>query len=121
MTDEHLVRDSVYSTVPSGSFRAMLEVDRYGKRSDAFDEIISRTHDHFWDPMDSAYLNFDTPFDMESELLMPRDRTPELCGAVCDRLDEGAQIRLGNAVTRWTLSNILHGEQGALSLSTRLS
>ncbi|MFT6583093.1 MAG: 1,2-phenylacetyl-CoA epoxidase catalytic subunit [Alphaproteobacteria bacterium] len=120
MTDEHLVRDSVYSTVPSGSFRAMLEVDRYGKRSDAFDEIISRTHDHFWDPMDSAYLNFDTPFDMESELLMPRDRTPELCGAVCDRLDEGAQIRLGNAVTRWTLSNILHGEQGALSLSTSL-
>lgn len=120
MNDEHLVRDSIYNTVPPGSFRAMLDVDRYGKRTDAFDEIISRTHDHFWDPADIAYLDFSTPFNMESDLLMPRERIPELCGGVCDRLDEGEQIRLGNAVTRWTLSNILHGEQGALSLSTSL-
>ena len=36
------------------------------------------------------------------------------------RLDEGQQIAFANENLRWTLSNILHGEQGALSLSTSL-
>src|SRR6185436_13684427 len=36
------------------------------------------------------------------------------------RLDEGQRIRLTNESARWSLSNILHGEQGALSLSASL-
>ena len=51
---------------------------------------------------------------------MPRDFTVELNCAVADRLDEGQKIRLANEVTRFSLSSILHGEQGALSLSTSL-
>ena len=37
----------------------MIEVDRYGERTDAFDKIISATHDHFWDPLDKKYIDFD--------------------------------------------------------------
>jgi hypothetical protein len=49
---DHITYDPAYDTVAPDDFQAMLEVDRYGRRSDAFDEIIARTHDHFWDPMD---------------------------------------------------------------------
>ena len=45
---EQLIYDPAYEVVPPEDFRAMIEVDRYGKRSSAFDGIISATHDHFW-------------------------------------------------------------------------
>ena len=117
---KHITHDPIYYTVPADEFPAMLEVDRYGARTGAFDEIISATHDHFWDPMDSAYIDFETVFDVEREYVMPRDTVPELNSAVADRLDEGQQVRLANETVRWSLSNILHGEQGALSLSASL-
>ena len=44
----------------------------------------------------------------------------ELNSAVADKLDEGQQIRLANESTHFMLSSILHGEQGALSLSASL-
>lgn len=115
-----ITTDPAYATVDRDDFPAMLEVTRYGKRSDYFDEIISRTHDHFWDPLDPAYIDYTAPFDMTNALIMPRERMPELQSAVCDRLDEGQQIELGNEIMRWSISNILHGEQGALSLSASL-
>lgn len=117
---DHITRDPIYNTVARDDFPSMLEIDRYNQRTDAFDEIISATHDHFWDPLDTAYLDFDTPFDLENEYLMPRETIPELASAVADKLDEGQQIKLANESTRWSLSSILHGEQGAMSLSADL-
>ncbi len=119
MTD-HITQDPIYNTVSRDDFPTMLEVDRYGTRTDAFDGIISATHDHFWDPMDPTYLDFDSPFDINSEYIMPPESIPELQSAVADKLDEGQRIRLANESTRWSLSSILHGEQGALSLSAGL-
>ena len=55
MTD--ITHDPIYNTVPRGDFAAMIEVDRYGERSNAFDGIISATVDHFWDPNDPAFLS----------------------------------------------------------------
>ena len=52
---------------------------------------------------------------------MPMDFTIELKTAVAEQLDEGQQIRLANQNTRFVLSSILHGEQGALSLSASLT
>ncbi|SLN75959.1 ferritin-like domain-containing protein [Oceanibacterium hippocampi] len=117
---DHITSDQVYQTVDRVDFRAMIEVDRYGDRTDAFDGIISATHDHFWDPLDNAYIDFSMPFDVNSQLIMPVEQIVELNSAVADRLDEGQQIRLGNEIMRWSLSSILHGEQGALSLSASL-
>ncbi len=117
---EHITRDPIYNTVHRDDFSAMLEVDRYGTRTDAFDGIISATHDHFWDPMDITYLDFNSPFDTAKEYIMPPETIPELQSAVADKLDEGQKIRLANESTRWSLSAILHGEQGALSLSASL-
>ncbi len=116
-----MIRHPAYRTVPRDDFRAMVDVARYADRSTNFDEIISRTHDHFWDPADTAYIDFSEPFDLESEYLMPPERIHELRGAVADRLDEGQRIGLANEIMRWQISNILHGEQGALSLSTGLA
>jgi hypothetical protein len=115
-----ITHDAAYNTVERDDFRAMIEVDRYGIRSDAFDAIISATHDHFWDPLDKAYIDFDQPFDPAREMILPADQIIELNCAVADRLDEGQQIRLANEIARWNLSSILHGEQGALSLSASL-
>ncbi len=117
---DHITVDPIYETVSRDDFRAMIEVDRYGRRTDAFDGIISATHDHFWDPMDTGYIDFDDDFDVEKQPIMPADQLIELKSAVVDRLDEGQQIQLGNQIMRWNLSNILHGEQGALSLSASL-
>jgi hypothetical protein len=117
---DHITHDEIYDAVDRDDFDAMIEVDRYARRTGAFDEIISATEDHFWDPLDPTYVDFSQPFDMKNETIMPRDFTIELNCAVADRLDEGQQIRLANESTRFSMSQILHGEQGALSLSASL-
>lgn len=117
---EHITHDPVYDTVDRDDFLAMIEPDRYGERSPAFDAIISATVDHFWDPNDPTYLDFGRPFDLESDTVLPMRMVPELNCAVADRLDEGQKIRFANENARFVLSNILHGEQGALSLSASL-
>jgi len=115
-----ITHDPAYQTVDRDDFPAMIAVPRYGLRSDAFDEIIARTADHFWDPGDAAYVDFDQPFDLDREALLPPEQYAEMHSAVADRLDEGQRIRFANELTRFTLSNVLHGEQGALSLSASL-
>ena len=113
--------DPIYNTVDRDDFMSMIEVDRYADRADAFDSIISATRDHFWDPTDPIYVDFDSePFDLNEQLLMPRDFCVELNCAVAEKLDERQQIQLANESTRFQLSSILHGEQGALSLSASL-
>ncbi|HEY8121696.1 MAG TPA: ferritin-like domain-containing protein [Myxococcota bacterium] len=118
----HITHDPAYNTVDRDDFRSMIEPSRYGTRCDAFDEIISATRDHHWDPTDPVYIDFDAePFDVTTRLIMPREFTVELNCAVAERLDEGQQIRLANESTRFSISSILHGEQGALSLSASLA
>ena len=120
MSERQITHDKAYDTVAPEDFGAMIETPRYGRRSDAFDGIISATHDHFWDPLDRSYIDFEQPFDMATTPLMPLDFINELKSAVADRLDERQKIGLANDVTHWSLSSILHGEQGALSLSASL-
>jgi hypothetical protein len=111
--------DPAFQTVPRGDFGSMIEIERYARRSSDFDEIISRTNEHFWDPVDPDYIRFDEPWDGR-EPLLPLDFVLELQSAVADRLDEGQKIAFANESCRWTVSNILHGEQGALNLSSSL-
>ncbi|NIJ42630.1 hypothetical protein FHS78_002935 [Parvibaculum indicum] len=119
-SNEKMTVDSAYEAVAPDDFPAMMDVDRYGTRSSAFDKIISATHDHFWDPLDDKYIDYGQPFDLERELLMPSDFNMELKTAVSDKLDEKQKIYLVNENVRWTMSSILHGEQGALALSASL-
>ncbi|MBW2312693.1 MAG: ferritin-like domain-containing protein [Deltaproteobacteria bacterium] len=116
-----LEHDPAYNAVDRDDFMSLIEVGRYADRVDAFDEIISATRDHFWDPNDPRYIDFDAqPFDPTSELIMPREFCVELNCAVAEKLDEKQQILLANESTRFSLSSILHGEQGAFSLSVSL-
>ncbi len=117
---QQITYDKAYDTVAPEDFAAMLEVPRYGRRTDAFDAIISATHDHFWDPLDKHYIDFDQPFDLARNPLVPLDMIVELKSSVADRLDEGQRIGLANDVMHWSISNLLHGEQGAMSLSASL-
>jgi hypothetical protein len=117
---EEITYDPIYNTVDPDDFLSLIDVNRYNERTDAFNDIISKTHDHFWDPTDTRYIEFVEPFDLKNEMLMPASFAPELQSAVADKLDEGQKIHLANEVTRWSLSTILHGEQGALTLSTSL-
>jgi hypothetical protein len=112
--------DPIYNTVHRDDFASMMDIDRYNERTNAFDKIISATVDHFWDPTDTRYIDFNVPFNMNEQTIMPPEFSPELQTAVADKLDEGQRIRLSNQSTRWSLSAILHGEQGALSLSASL-
>ncbi|MEQ9528915.1 MAG: ferritin-like domain-containing protein [Parvibaculaceae bacterium] len=112
--------DAAYEAVAPDDFPAMMEVDRYGKRSTAFDKIISATHDHFWDPQDTKYIDFSQPFDMENEYLIDPAQNADLKTAVKDKLDEKQKIKLVNMDVQWGLSSILHGEAGALALSASL-
>lgn len=119
-SESNITVDSAYAAVAPDDFAAMLEVDRYGNRSTAFDKIISATHDHFWDPLDSKYIDFTTPFDMENEYLLEPSMNMELRTAIGEKLDEKQKIKLVNMNVHWSLSSILHGEQGALALSASL-
>jgi hypothetical protein len=120
--DGNITKDLIYDAVAPDDFESMLELDRYGARSTAFDKIISATHDHFWDPLDKKYIDFDEPFDMESTMILPEkmigalqlDYVNEILGS------EKERIRFANAQTLRTFSSILHGEQGALNLSASL-
>lgn len=120
MAADQITYDAAYDTVDRDDFPAMMAIARYGRRSDAFDRIISQTHDHFWDPLDPTYIDFSQPFDMTTTPILPLDNILELRSAVADRLDDRQKIQLANDVTHWSLSSLLHGEQGALSLSASL-
>lgn len=118
-----ITKDSVYDAVAPTDFGAMLDIDRHLNRSTAFDRIISATHDHFWDPLDSRYIDFSEPFDMENVALVPDDLVPAMQtdyvkNFFADKPKE--RIRFVNQIARWQLSAILHGEQGALNLSASL-
>ena len=120
MSDSNITKDAMYGAVAPNDFESMIELDRYEQRSTAFDKIISATHDHFWDPLDKKYIDFATPFDMENEYLVDPRLNGDLKTAIGDRLDERQKIKLANLDTLWSMSSILHGEQGALSLSASL-
>jgi hypothetical protein len=118
--DQNITKDPAYDAADPHDFPAMLEVERYGKRSTAFDKIISATHDHFWDPLDPKYIDFSEPWDLDRAYLIPPRMSMELQTAVGDRLDEGQKIRFVNKSVQFSMSSILHGEQGALALSASL-
>jgi hypothetical protein len=120
--DGNITKDIIYDAVAPDDFESMLELDRYGNRSTAFDKIISATHDHFWDPLDKKYIDFDEPFDMENEMLLPEDMVVSLqTKYVSDRLsDRKDRVRFVNQFALRSFSSILHGEQGALNLSASL-
>jgi len=111
--------DPAYRTVARDDFAAMIEPGRYLRRSPHFEEIIARTEEHFWNPEDRDYIDFDTPWSGD-EPILPFGFVVESHTAVWDRLDDGQRVAFTNDMARWLTSNLLHGEQGALSLSTSL-
>jgi len=122
MADGNITKDILYDAVAPDDFESMLELDRYGARSTAFDKIISATHDHFWDPLDKKYIDFSAPWDMENEALLPDDQVVSLgVPYVLEHLEKtGQKAKFINEMTLWQFSSILHGEQGALNLSASL-
>jgi hypothetical protein len=122
MADGNITKDVMYGAVAPDDFTSMLALDRYGARSTAFDKIISATHDHFWDPLDKKYIDFDAPFDLENEALMPEETQPMLrLPYVAETLkDPKDRVRFINYMQLRNFSSILHGEQGALNLSASL-
>ena len=70
--------------------------------------------------MDKKYIDFSQPFDLENEYLIDPEQEADLKTAVADKLDEKQKIKLVNLNTQWSLSSIMHGEQGALSLSASM-
>jgi hypothetical protein len=109
-----------FNAVARDEFSMMVDTERYLERSDCFDTIIERTNEHFWEPTDPDYIDFDVapPKDVP---LMPFEMVPERHSAIWDTLDEGGKIEFTNESLRQRLSGVLHGEQGALNLSTGLA
>jgi hypothetical protein len=122
MADGNITKDAMYDAVAPDDFVSMLELERYNNRSPAFDKIISATHDHFWDPLDKKYIDFDEPFDMENEAIVPEDMVISLqTDYVSNHLSDPKQrVRFINQSILRSFSSILHGEQGALNLSASL-
>jgi len=122
VTIKNITKDAMYDAVAPDDFESMLELDRYNNRSSAFDKIISATHDHFWDPLDKTYIDFDEPFDIENEPLVPEDLIAALqTDYVSNHLsDPKERTRFINTMVLHSFSSILHGEQGALNLSASL-
>ena len=123
-TIRQITKDEVYDAVAPTDFAAMLDIERHMNRSGAFDKIISATHDHFWDPLDKKYIDFDAePWDINTQDLMPDELIPAMQTDYVQQhfADKPTErTRFKNEMVRWQLSAILHGEQGALNLSASL-
>jgi hypothetical protein len=115
-----ITKDLAYDAADPRDFPAMLEAERYGRRSTVFDRIISATHDHFWDPLDTRYIDFREPFDPDAEMVLPEDFFVIFRTRIGDRMSRDQKIRFASQAARWQISSILHGEQGALALSASL-
>jgi hypothetical protein len=120
MTAQQITKDPAYDALDPTDFAAMMEVDRYNARSTAFDKIISATHDHFWDPLDKKYIDFSEKFDIENDQILPDEFFPIFQTKFGEALTVKQKVKFANESARWILSSILHGEQGALSLSASL-
>jgi hypothetical protein len=122
MSDQNITKDAMYDAVAPDDFESMLELDRYNNRSTAFDKIISATHDHFWDPLNKDYIDFEEPWDMANEPLTPDSQIMSLgIPYVREHLEAtGRKTAFINEMVLWQFSSILHGEQGALNLSASL-
>src|SRR5262249_33540204 len=107
--------DPAYHTVARDDFAAMIDVGRYATRSSHFEEIIDSPNEHFGTPEDTDYMTDSERLPADTPIV-PLEMVPELQSAVADKLNEKQQIELANESARWSVSNILHGEQGALSL-----
>jgi hypothetical protein len=110
----------IYRTVAAEDLGAHLEPERYVTRSSAFDAIIAAAESHYWNPEDPRYIEFDQPFGLDEQLILPPEFTPELLSAVADRLDERQRIAFGNEIARFNLSQSLHGEKAGVSICGQL-
>ncbi len=119
MTND-IYHDDIYRPAGPDEFKVMLAAERYMRRSDAFDDLISKTHDHFWDPLDHRYVDYCEPFDLDTQTVLPFDLFPEFKIAAVQALSQDKKIKLVNENARWMVSGLLHGEQGALSLCSQL-
>lgn len=118
-----ITKDHLYDAVPPNDFSPMLDISRHENRSSTFDKMIAVTHDHFWDPLDKKYIDFDEPFDLDNIELMPDDMVPALATPYVSAYFEANPDQLPkfkSQMGRWIMSAILHGEQGALNLSASL-
>ena len=95
-----ITKDNAYDAVAPDDFPAMLDVERYGHRSTVFDKIISATHDHFWDPLDKKYIDFDQPFDLTAQTIMPRGFFPIFATRIGDAMSETDKIKFANEASR---------------------
>jgi hypothetical protein len=122
VADGNITKDSMYDAVAPDDFESMLNLDRYGQRTTAFDKIISATHDHFWDPLDKKYIDFDEPWDMDNEPLVSEELNIAIqTDYVSNHLkDPALRAQFINKSLLRSFSSILHGEQGALNLSASL-
>ena len=120
--DGNITKDMIYEAVAPDDFESMLDLDRYNARSTAFDKIISATHDHFWDPLDKKYIDFDSPWDMENDPLVGEELNAAMqTDYVKAKLNTPAlRAQFVNKSLLYSFSSILHGEQGALNLSASL-
>jgi hypothetical protein len=114
------LNSTVYNTVAADDLTSLVNPQRYGERSGAFDEIIAAAESHYWNPADPRYLDFTQPFDTREQLLLPLEFTPELQTAVAGRIGESRRIEFANQIARFHLSQLLHGEQGGVALSANL-
>jgi len=100
----------------------MVEPQRYSDRSDLLRAQVSKSVNHFWDPFDERYINFSIPFDINKELVIDAIQIDELqTSVVTAKLSTEDQIKLGNDIMHFYLSQLLHGEQAALIVSSNLS
>jgi hypothetical protein len=111
--------DLTFQTTSPVDLSTMLETNRYRNRSRRFDPIVARSDEHFWNPADPDYINFDEKA-LTSVPLLPFDFVIESGTAIWDKLKEAQRLAFTNDYARWIVSNLLHCEQGALSLAAGL-
>lgn len=112
--------EALFFTTEPGDFKQMVSTGRFALRSEAMQTLVSHSETHYWDPTDPAYLDLSPSFDISTAYVLSEDLAPELSTRLCAGWQEPRRIALANDLAHYELSQLLYGEQGALSLTNAL-
>ena len=116
-----ITKDEAYDAVAPDDFPGDAEPERYGVRSTAFDKIISRDPRSFLgSARQEVHRLRRSRSTSTTNTILPDEMTSRSCRPARRQADDQADDSSSPMNARWSLSSILHGEQGALALSASL-
>ncbi|AZS49719.1 ferritin-like domain-containing protein [Entomomonas moraniae] len=99
----------------------IIENPHFSQALNAFDNYLINTHKRYWNPKDSAYLDFTDGFDCHKQALLDESNFPELQGPLGNILNTEQKLLYINTYAAKMVTGMLYAEQAATFACVNLS